>query len=142
MVSSVPTTQFLESSHQLVFLAGDIGNVHVVGRWAKFFELLASEDINSDEMDLCVTVFASLGGGHVYDLAGAVLDNDETVLSQGRALHRKCGRGSGICALKRVLVLYRLSVGMSCFEKPSKVTKVKMRLAGGGACAGSRVLDK
>jgi len=76
-----------KSSHQLIFLAGDVGDIHVVGGGAEFFELLAGEDINSNQMDLGVTVLASLGGRHVDDLAGAVLDADEAVLSQGRALH-------------------------------------------------------
>ena len=58
-----------------------------MGGGAKFFELLAGKDIDSDKVDLSVAVFASLRGRHVDDLAGAVLDADEAVLSQGRALH-------------------------------------------------------
>lgn len=65
--------------------------------WAEFFELLAGEDIDGDKMDLCVTVLTSLGGRHVDDLAGAVLNDDESVLSQGRALHGECGRRTSIC---------------------------------------------
>jgi hypothetical protein len=53
-----------------------------VGGWAKFFKLLASEDINGNKVDLGVTVLASLGGGHVDNLAGAVLDHNETVLAK------------------------------------------------------------
>jgi len=60
-----------------------------VGGWAQLFELLAGEDINGNKMDLCVTVLAGLGGRHVDDLAGAILDADESVLSQGRTLHGK-----------------------------------------------------
>jgi hypothetical protein len=67
-----------------------------VGGGAKFFELLSGEDIDGDQMDLGVTVLASLGGRHVDDLARAVLDHNEAVLSQGRALHRESGRGTGI----------------------------------------------
>jgi hypothetical protein len=89
----------------LVFLAGDVGDVHVVGGWAKFFKLLASEDIDGNQMDLGVTVLASLRGGHVDDLARAVLDHNEAVLSQGRALHRESGRGAGIGGLEGVLML-------------------------------------
>ena len=65
--------------------------------WAKFFELLAGEDIDGNQMNLSVTVFASLGGGHVNDLARAVLDADETILSQGRALHGISRRRASIC---------------------------------------------
>jgi hypothetical protein len=80
--------------YELVFLADDVGNIHVVGGWAEFFELLAGEDIDGDKMDLCVTVLTSLGGRHVDDLAGAVLNADESVLSQGRALHGESRRGA------------------------------------------------
>lgn len=68
-------------------------------------ELLASKDINGDKMNLSVTVLASLGGGHFNDLAGAVLDHDEAVLSQSRALHRVRGGGTGIGAFKGVFML-------------------------------------
>ena len=71
----------------------------------KFFQLLASEDIKRDKMDLSVTVLASLGGGHVNDLAGTALNDDESVLPQCRALHGVGGRGTGIGALKGVLML-------------------------------------
>jgi hypothetical protein len=54
-----------------------------VGRWAQFFEFLSSEDIDGDKMDFGVTVLASLGGGHINDLAWTVLDHDEAVLAQG-----------------------------------------------------------
>ena len=65
-------------------------------------------------MDLGVTVLASFGGRHLDDLAGATcahlrvrwidllknltkrtLDNDMTVLTESRALHREGGRGAG-----------------------------------------------
>ena len=56
-------------------------------------------------MDLGVTVFTSLGGRHINDLAGTTLDDDETVLSQSGTLHRIGGRGTGIGALEGVLML-------------------------------------
>jgi len=90
---------------ELVFLTGDVGNIHVVGGGAKFFKLLASEDIDGNKMDLCVTVLTSLGGGHIDNLAGAVLDADEAVLSQSRALHGVSGRGAGIGTLEGVFML-------------------------------------
>ena len=37
-----------------------------------------------------------LRGRHVHHLAGAILDDDEPVLAQRRALHGVCGRSSGI----------------------------------------------
>ena len=57
-----------------------------------------------------MTVFASLGGAHLHDLAGAAFDNDEPVLAQRRALHRVGGRSAGIGALKRVLMLFVMRV--------------------------------
>jgi hypothetical protein len=63
-----------------------------VGGWAKFFKLLAGEDINGNKMNLGVAMFAGLGGRHIDNLARAVLDNYEAVLPQGRTLH---GIGSG-----------------------------------------------
>lgn len=76
-----------------------------MGGGAEFFKLLASEDIDGDEMDLGVTMLASLGGGHVDNLARAVLDNNEAVLSQGRALHGESGRGACVGGLEGVLML-------------------------------------
>ena len=78
-------------THELVFLAGNVGNLHVVSGGGKIFELLVGEDIDGNQMDLCVAVLASLGGGHFHNLAWALLDDDEAVLPQGRALHRVCG---------------------------------------------------
>jgi len=95
----------IRNIEQLIFLASDIWDVHVMGRWAKLLKLLASEDIDSNKMDLCVAVLASFGGGHVDDLARSVLDNNETVLSQGRTLHGKRGRGTCIGRVESVLML-------------------------------------
>jgi len=95
---------------KLVFLAGDVGNIHIVGGRAKFFKLLASKDINGNEMDLGVSVLASLRSRHVDNLARAALDDDKAVLSQSRTLHRKGGRGTGIGRLEGVIML---GVGVS-----------------------------
>lgn len=58
-----------------------------MGGWAQLLELLSGEDIDGDQMNLCVSVLSSLGGRHVHNLTWAVLDADETVLSQGGTLH-------------------------------------------------------
>jgi hypothetical protein len=79
-----------------------------VGGRAEIFELLVVEDINGDQVDLCVTVLAGLGGAHFDDLARAVLDDDETVLAQSRALHGIGGGRAGIGGLEGVLMLWRL----------------------------------
>lgn len=93
--------------YKLVFLALDVRDVHVVGGGAKIFELLASEDVNCNEMDLGVTVLAGLRSAHLDDLARAALDDDESVLAQRRALHRiGCG-STGIGALEGMFMLLR-----------------------------------
>ena len=78
-----------------------------MGGGAEFFELLAGEDVDGNKMDLGVAVLAGLGGGHVDNLAGAVLDHDEAVLPQGRALHGEGGRGASIGGIEGVLMLFR-----------------------------------
>lgn len=92
-------------SYQLVFLASNVGDVHVVGGGAEFFKLLAGKDVDGDKMDLGVTVLTSLRGRHVDNLAGTVLDHNEAVLPQGRALHGEGGRGASIGGLEGVFML-------------------------------------
>jgi hypothetical protein len=70
-------------------------------------------------MDLSVTVLASFGGRHVDDLAGAVLDHNETVLPQSRALHGEGSRGTGIGGLEGVLMLSRLLTKFQSSTKKS-----------------------
>jgi hypothetical protein len=77
-----------------------------MGGRAKFFKLLAGEDVNGDKMDFGVTVLASLGGRHVDDFAGAVLDHNEAVLPQSRALHGISGRRTGIGRVEGMLMLF------------------------------------
>lgn len=80
-----------------------------MGGWGEIFQLLASEDVESNQVDLGVTVLSSLGGGHVDNLAWTALDDNETVLSQGGTLHRVGGRGTGIGRLEGVLMLHNVS---------------------------------
>ena len=76
-----------------------------MGGWGQILQLLASEDIDSDQVDLGVTVLASLRGRHVDDLAWAVLNHNVAVLPQSRALHGEGGGGASIGAVEGVLVL-------------------------------------
>ena len=69
-----------------------------MSRRAKILELLASEDVKGDKMDLGVAVFAGLGGRHINDLARAALDHDKPVLAQSRTLHRVGGGGTGFAS--------------------------------------------
>lgn len=56
-------------------------------------------------MDLGVAVLSGLGGGHVNDLTGAVLDHNETILAESGTLHGEGRRSTSIRALKGVFML-------------------------------------
>lgn len=101
------TITYQALAYQLVLFAGDVWDVHVVGRWRQIFHLLASEDVDGDQVDLGVAVLASLGGGHFDDLAWAALDDDVTVLPQGRALHWEGHGGASIGAVEGDFMLRR-----------------------------------
>ena len=94
-------------THKLVFLAADVGHIHIVSGGAKLFQLLTSEDVNRDKVDLGVTVLPGLGGRHIHNFAGTVLNNNETVLPQGRALHGISSRCTRISGVERVFMLCR-----------------------------------
>ena len=87
---------------QLVFVSLDNWNFHVVSRWRQIFQLLTSEDITGNQMDFSVTVLTSLRSGHVDNLTWSTLDDDETVLSQGRTLHWVGGGGTSVSSFKGV----------------------------------------
>lgn len=76
-----------------------------MGGRAQLLKLLASEDVNGDQVDLGVTVLASLGGRHVDDLAGTALDDNETVLAQRGALHGEGQRRTGVSRVEGVFML-------------------------------------
>jgi len=90
---------------ELVLSTGHVGHVHVVGGRAQLFKLLAGEDIDSDQMDLGVTVLAGLGSAHLNNLAGTALDDDMPVLAQSRALHRVSRGGASTDGLEGVVLL-------------------------------------
>jgi len=97
-----------------------------VSRGGEILVLLAGENVGSDKMDLGVTVLSSLGGGHVDDLARAVLDDDETVLTQSRALHRVGERRAGIGGVEGHLMLVVVRGGhFGGIDKKSRVLRRK-----------------
>jgi hypothetical protein len=67
--------------------------------------LLSSEDINTNQVDLSVTVLTSLGSRHINNLTRSTLNNNMSVLSQGRTLHGVGLGGTGISAFKGVIVV-------------------------------------
>jgi len=89
---------------KLVFVTLDIGDVHVVSGRTDIFQFLCSEDIDGHKMDFGVTVFTSLGGGHVDDLARATFDDNVTILAEGRALHGEGQRSTRGCRLECLMV--------------------------------------
>lgn len=48
------------TTHKLIFLADDVRNVHVMSRWTEIFQFLASEDVDSNKVNLGVSVLPSL----------------------------------------------------------------------------------
>ena len=100
-----PHTRTSSGTYEEVLLAADVGDVHVVGGGAKLFELLGGEDVDGDQVNLGVTVLAGLGGGHVDDLARAVLDDNVTVLAESGTLHGVGGRGTRISGVEGHLML-------------------------------------
>lgn len=76
-----------------------------MGGRAQLFKLLGGEDVDGNQVDLGVSVLAGLRGGHLDNLAGTVLNHNEAVLPQSRALHGVRLGGTGIGALKGVLML-------------------------------------
>ncbi len=75
------------TTYQLEFPSLDSGSIHVVGGGAKFLQLLAGEDVDTDKMDLGMPVFTGLGRGHFHNLARTALDDDVAALPQCRTLH-------------------------------------------------------
>lgn len=71
---------------ELVLLALDIRDVHVMGGRVSCFELLASEDIDSNEVNLRLAVLADYLYALIHDLAGAMLYDDEPALLEHPAL--------------------------------------------------------
>lgn len=89
-----------------------------MGGGRQILELLAGEDIGGDHVDLGVTVLASLGGGHLNDLARTSLNDDVTVLAQSGTLHREGGRGTGISRLEgNVKLCNHVSYEQKCLLK-------------------------
>lgn len=77
-----------------------------MGRGREILKLLAGENIDRDQVDFGVTVLSGLRGAHLDDFAGTALDDDMTVLPQGRTLHGVGRGGTGIGVLEGDIVLY------------------------------------
>jgi len=104
-VGSDQDEEFVVNVRELVLGTADVGDVHVVGGGAELLELLLGKDVDSDQVDLGVTVLPGLGGAHLNNLAGTALDDDMPVLAQSRALHRIGRGGASTDGLEGVVVL-------------------------------------
>ncbi len=91
-----------------------------MGGWRQIFKLLASEDVKSGKMDLCVAVLSRLRSRHVHNLARPAFDDNETILSQCRALLRISRGRTGIGAVEGVLMLYKRPVSHILAERCAK----------------------
>lgn len=91
-------------------------------------------------MDLGVSVLAGLGGRHIDDLARATLDDDVTVLTQSRALHREGQRSAGIGRVEGNIMLLNRTWSASNYTR--SIYKRKHRDLGGKGGFQVRVLNK
>ena len=72
-----------------ILFAYYIGYHHVVRGWTDIFIFSLSKYVNADQVNFGVTVLARLGRGHFDYFAWSLLDQDEAVFAQRRALHWK-----------------------------------------------------
>ena len=72
--------------HQRVLAETNVGDLHVVRRGGHVGELLAREQIDANQIDLGMAVFAGPTGCHVHDLARTSFDDDVSVLAKSGAL--------------------------------------------------------
>ncbi len=72
---------------------------------AHFWECLVNAQQAQSTIHLCVSVFSSLGGGHLHDFAWSPLDEDVLVLSESGALFGKGGGGTGIHSLELIVIV-------------------------------------
>jgi len=93
-----------------VFYTFDVGHLHVVGGWADVLVFLGGEDIDTNQVNLGVTVLAGLGCGHLYNLAGTSLDDDEAVLPQSGALLGISLGSTGIGVLELFMIICHFCV--------------------------------
>ena len=110
-----------------------------MGGRREVFELLAVENVECNQMNFSMTVFAGLGGRHVNDLAGTALDHDMSVLAQSRTLHGKGGRGASIGGLEGdFMLLEQGRAHISGYGKLSRwrIGKTLRRVYRGGGMAG------
>merc|ERR1719321_119418 len=111
-------------SEALVLHPLDEGNGHVVRRGAQILVLLGGEDINANDMALCMAVLAGLGRSDLSHLAGVPLQHHVRTFAQ---LTRRLREGicrTGISSLEGRLVVRhgyqeRGTLGPQRFKSPT-----------------------
>lgn len=93
------------TSFLMSFLKHSWPEVASFSQWEK--SLLLTEDVEGDHVNFSVTVLASLGSGHIDDLAGFALDHDEFTLSESRALLWVSKGSSGLSSFEFVIFVIR-----------------------------------
>lgn len=89
---------------QLVLSTSDVRDLHVVGSRGHILDLLVSEDIDTGDGGLGVTVLSGLGGGDLDELAREALQHAVTTLTEGTSLHRVGEGGTGIGGLELMIL--------------------------------------
>ena len=82
----------------------------------------ARENVNPHQVDLGMTMLASLGGGHLHHTARTTLDDDVATFTKGRALHGKGQGGISIGLLSKVSISSSMvdSINDGCFVEGEK----------------------
>lgn len=115
--------EIVVESEKGIFLAHNMGNILVVGGWAKIFQLLLGENVFSSDMNLRVSMLSGLGSGHIDDLARTIVDEDVTSLSQGRALNRIGQRCTSISRVDGIIMI----ISVRHFGKKCRVKLIDVR---------------
>jgi len=99
-----------------IFVTLDVGDVHVVRGGTDIFQFLSGEDVSSDQVDLGMSVLASLGSRHINDFARASLDYNVSAFAEGAALHGE-GEGSPGGGTLELLLLMLLVVAHGRYKE-------------------------
>lgn len=113
--------------NQLVVYPLNGGNIHVVGGGAHIFILLVGEDVDTNQVNLSMSVFAGLGGGHLYNFAGTSLQHHIAVLTQSRALHRVGGGGARLASREVKIGICHGAMGQGCCRRHSQINNLNIK---------------
>lgn len=83
-ISIISSSQgaYKRKTNQLIFISGNIWNIDFMGARNNFLIFFTRENIDANEMNLGMSVFAGVGCRHVDNFAGTVFHHHIAVLSQ------------------------------------------------------------